>query len=100
MKTVSWTTTAKQDLEEILFFIAASGRPETASRVGQSLRDALEIHVRSGGAGHPHAALPPGWQYIMHKRWMIAFESKDEAVIVRRVVDAARDLPELFGITT
>jgi hypothetical protein len=32
----------------------------------------------------------------MHTRWLIAYEPIDAGVVVHRVVDAVRDLPEQF----
>lgn len=46
-----------------------------------------------------HEALPAGWFYLKHKRWLIAYEPVADHFIVHRVVDAVRDLPEQFGRT-
>jgi hypothetical protein len=43
--------------------------------------------------------MPPGWRYLKHKRWLIAYEPIGASGIVHRVVDAVRDLPQQFGET-
>ena len=43
-----------------------------------------------------HPALPGGWRYWMHKRWMIAHEIVGAETTVHRIVDATRDLPRIF----
>jgi plasmid stabilization system protein ParE len=94
---VVWTPVAEEDLEDILFYIAVEGgRPETARRIGVEIVDAVNRHVQTGMPANRHPALPPGWFYLKHKRWLIAYERIDAGVVVHRVVDAVRDLPEQF----
>jgi len=94
---VVWTPVAEEDLEDILFYIAVEGgRPETARRIGVEIVAAVNRHMQTAMPANRHPALPPGWFYLKYKRWLIAYEPTDAGVVVHRVVDAVRDLPELF----
>ena len=94
---ILWTPIAEEDLEEILTFIAVDGgRPETARRIGEDLRAAIDRHFRRLMPGQRHAALPDSWRYLQFKRWLIAYESTTEGAVIHRVVDATRDLPKQF----
>ena len=97
MANITWTPLAETDLEEILEYIGVSeGRPETARRIGNEIRLAVEEHLRVGAPHRRHSDLPSPWSYLMHKRWLIAYELRGGELSVRRVVDASRDLPKQF----
>jgi len=92
-----WTPLAEGELDEILYFIAVhEGRPETAERLYLEIKDAVNEHVRIGYPSRRHPALPENWSYLMHKRWLIAYEPIADGIIVHRVLDASRDLPKEF----
>ena len=59
-------------------------------------RDAVKTHYYEGKPGHTHPLLPANWRYMQFKRWLIAYERIDDDMTVHRVVDASRDLAELF----
>ena len=100
MPRVVWTPVAEEDLEDILLYIAVEGgRPETARRIGEEILEAIERHVQTAMPANRHEALPAGWFYLKHKRWLIAYEPVADHFIVHRVVDAVRDLPEQFSRT-
>lgn len=97
MADVKWTPVALTELEEILFQIAVRDRrPETAEKIYRELRAFVEQQAEQIIPGHQHPALPDHWLYWMFKRWMIAYESVEENVVVHRIVDASRDLPKVF----
>lgn len=97
MRRILWTPIAENDLEEILLFIAVEGeRPETARRVGEEIRGAIDRHFRNSLPGQRHAAMPESWRYLKHKRWLIAYETTTDDAVIHRVVDAVRDLPQQF----
>lgn len=97
MSSAVWTPVAVQDLEEILYYIAVDGgRPETARRLGQEIRDVVHSHFQTAMPHQRHPAFPAEWSYLKHKRWLIAYEATSEGCIVHRVVDAVRDLPKQF----
>ena len=98
MRRILWTPIAEEDLEEILLLIAVEGgRPETARRIGEELRAAIDRHFRESQPAQRHAAMPDSWRYLKHKRWLVAYEPTPEAAVIHRVVDAVRDLPRQFG---
>lgn len=97
MSVVKWTPVALAELEDILFQIAVRDRrPETAEKIYLEVRTCIEHYANENIPEHAHPALPEGWLYWMHKRWMIAYELTPETVVVHRIVDASRDLPKVF----
>jgi plasmid stabilization system protein ParE len=93
-----WTKFAESEFEEILRYIREEAqRPETARRLATEIRDAVDDHARRTLPGGRHSALPAGWLYLMHKRWLIAYVMEGEDIIVQRIVDASRDLPNQFA---
>ncbi len=97
MAAVAWTPLAKSELEDILYYIAIQDRrPMTGERIYYSIRDAVEDHLGKAVPGHRHTALPKGWLYFKFKRWMIVYQPTDDGLVVHRIVDASRDLPNLF----
>lgn len=98
MATVSWTELAESELEEIVHFIGVlRRRPETALRLYFEIRQAVDDHGHRSKRGHTHLELPATWRYFKFKRWIIAYEMANEAMIVQRIVDLSRDLSEVFG---
>ena len=98
MSSAIWTPLAKRELDDILYHIAVEDRrPETGERIYFEIRDAVNDYVRIGYPKRRHPALPDHWSYLMHKRWLIAFEPLADGIIVHRVVDASRDLHKQFG---
>jgi plasmid stabilization system protein ParE len=98
MSRILWTPIAENDLEEILLYIAVEGaRPETARRVGEEIREAIDCHFSNSLPGQRHAAMPESWRYLKHKRWLVAYEPASDDAIIHRVVDAVRDLLKQFG---
>ena len=99
MPRILWTPIAEEDLEEILLFIAVEGgRPETARRIGEEMRAAIDRHFRESMPGQRHAAMPESWRYLKYKRWLVAYEPTTDGAVIHRVVDAVRDLPKQFGL--
>lgn len=97
MANARWTPLAEADLDAILLFIAnEGGRPETAVRLYFEMRTAVDAHASTDGPHSRHPALPKNWSDLKFKRWLIAYEPETDAIVVRRVVDASRDLPEQF----
>jgi toxin ParE1/3/4 len=92
-----WTPLAQHELEDILFYIrVAGGRPETARRIGEEIRDKAEKQATHGESGHQHTAAPKGWRYVKHKRWLVFYQPHPDGIEVMRVVDGARDLPAVL----
>jgi plasmid stabilization system protein ParE len=92
-----WTPLAELEVEEILFYIRiVDGRPETAHRIGEELRDCANRQAARGMLGQMHADAPEGWFYVRYKRWLIFYKPHAEGIEVMRVVDAARDLPSVL----
>ena len=92
-----WTPLAQLEVEEILFYIRIiDGRPETARRIGEELRDYVDRHAASGLAGQKHPNAPEGWFYLKYKRWLLFYQSHPEGIEVMRVVDGSRDLPSVL----
>jgi plasmid stabilization system protein ParE len=98
MASAFWTSLAESELEEILRYIREEGqRPETSRRLGVEIRDAADEHVRRRLPGSRHHALPEGWLYLKYKRWLITYVSIGDDIVIQRIVDATRDLPEQFA---
>lgn len=94
-----WTPLAELELEDILFYIrVADGRPETALRIGEEIRDRAEQQAARADSGHEHTAAPPGWRYFRHKRWLVFYQPHPQGIEVMRIVDAARDLPGVLAV--
>jgi plasmid stabilization system protein ParE len=92
-----WTPTAERELEDIVYYIAVEGeRPETAARIAKELHDRADSCARNPVMGHRHPDFPNDWYYVLHKRWLILYRPNKEDVDILRVVDAARDLPNVI----
>ena len=92
-----WSPKAELEFEEIVVHIRIrDGRPETARRIAEQLRD--EVDARAAGIYpnlvHPDA--PAGWYYFSFKRWLIFYRPHTEGIEVMRVIDGSRDLPSRF----
>jgi plasmid stabilization system protein ParE len=97
MATAVWTPLAELELEDILFYIRiADGRPETARRIGQELRDCVDRQAERPPSGHRHPDAPMDWLYVRYKRWLVFYRLMPNGIEVMRLVDAVRDLPSLL----
>jgi len=97
MKRADWSSLAKEDLEEILYYVRVTdGRPAMARQLAEEFRQVVDEHAEKQIPGHRHDAAPPGWLYLRHKRWLIFYRPQAFGIQVLRVIDAARDLPAQF----
>ena len=88
-----WTPLAELEVEEIVFYIRiVDGRPETARRIGQAIRDCADQQAQAP-VGQKHPDAPEDWFYVRYTRWLIFYKHHVEGIEVMRVVDAVRDLP-------
>lgn len=60
------------------------------------IHDATAAHLKAGRQGHAHPSFPIYLQYFRHKRWLIVYEPTREGMTVHRIVDAVRDLEDVF----
>jgi plasmid stabilization system protein ParE len=98
MSRAFWTSSAEQELEEIVLYIREeAGRPETGRRIGEEVRDHVDRLANRSSPHHIHPAAPPGWFYTRFKRWLIFYQPHPDGIEVMRIADAARDLPSLFN---
>jgi plasmid stabilization system protein ParE len=92
-----WTTLAIGELEDLITYIAVeSGRPETARRLGDQIREAAD---RTANVGFPRLKMngtPDDWFYVKFKRWLIFCRERNGRIEVQRIVDASRDLPSIL----
>jgi hypothetical protein len=80
MARAHWTALAELDLEEILYYIAVeSGRPLTAGRIGQLVRETCDKLAASPMLGEA-----------------IIYRPSDRGIDVIGVVDGARDFGDYF----
>ena len=92
-----WTPLAALEVEEILFYIRiVDGRPETARRIGEELCDCADRQAANAMPGQKHPDAPEGWYYVRYKRWLLFYQPHRDGIEVMRVVDGARDLPNLL----
>ena len=92
-----WTPIAREELEDILYYIAIEdGRPLTAECVYFELRDLADRQAKKPKTGHRYDGAPVGWLYVRHKRWLLFYQLHSEGIEVMRVVDGVRDLPKLL----
>lgn len=97
MARAQWTSFAEQELEEIVYYLGVlQGRPETAEKIAREIRDLADSLAEQPQSGHRHPDFPSTWQYSLHKRWLIIYLERRQGITVIRVVDATRDLPQLF----
>ena len=94
MAEVKWTSQAESDLEEISFYIASKdNRPKTADRVIDEIREATELYASQPEMGAIANELDTEFRIIPHKRWVIIYEPVKSGILIRAVVDVARDYP-------
>jgi plasmid stabilization system protein ParE len=92
-----WSPLAVFELEDILFYIrVVDGRPETARRIGEELRDFIDKHAIENRPGQKHPLAPNDWYYLKFKRWLVFYRPHPDGIEVMRVIDAVRDLPSLL----
>src|SRR5258708_3935253 len=92
-----WTPLAELELEDLLFYIRiADGRPLTARRIGEELREHVDRQATQLLVGLRHPDAPAGCFYLRYKRWLVFYRPNPDGIEVMRVVDAVRDLPSLL----
>jgi toxin ParE1/3/4 len=97
MARAHWTALAELDLEEILYYIAVeSGRPLTAGRIGQLVRETCDKLAASPMLGEAAPELGAGLRLFSFKRWAIIYRPSDRGIDVIGVVDGARDFGDYF----
>jgi plasmid stabilization system protein ParE len=73
-----WTPLAEAELEDIVYHIAIEGgRPLTAERIAQEIRDRANWFAASAEVGHRNPDFPPGWLYFLHKRWLVLYQGHE-----------------------
>jgi len=98
MSRALWTPLAESELEDIVYYIAVEDqRPLTAERIAREIRNRAETIAGTPAIWQKHPDLPPGWFYVLHKRWVITFQKHPSGIEVLRVIDASRDFTRLFG---
>lgn len=95
---VQWTPKATHALKEIAKYIARQDhRPRVADELVDDIHAKCYRYARSPEIGAQHEALPAGFRFFVHKRYVIVFESCGDGIRVHLVVDSARDWPHLFA---
>lgn len=98
MSTVDWTPKARQCLKEIAKYIAHKDhRPAVAEKLIDDIDAKCAQYAAQTEIGSSHDALPDGFKFFVHKRYVVIFERFDLGIRVHLVVDGARDWPRLFG---
>lgn len=93
-----WAPKAESDLEQILYYVAVTQRrPEAAKQFAVEFDDTAQEAAGNPALGGRHSATPPDWRYWKCKRWLIFYRPGNDGIEVMRIVDPARDLPQLFG---
>lgn len=85
---------ARHDLLEIHAWIAENSE-QSADRFLDKLSLALNKLARTGNRGVPRDTLRPGLRALVHGNYMIYFRVTDQAIIIVRIVNTARDLAKL-----
>jgi plasmid stabilization system protein ParE len=94
MADVVWTPVAESDLDDILYYISVVDRRQaTGEKIYYEIRDRIAEHAAKQLPGQRHPDAPEEWLYLRHKRWLIFYQSQENAIEVMRIVDAVRDLP-------
>ena len=89
-----WSPQAELDFEQIVLHIRVrDGRPETARRIAEQIRDTVDAQATGVYPNLVHPDAPDGWYYFSHKRWLIFYRLHPEGIEVLRVIDGSRDLP-------
>jgi toxin ParE1/3/4 len=79
---------------EIHAWIAADSE-QAADRFLARLSQALIKLARTGNRGVPREAISPGLRAIIHGHYVIYFRLTDDAVVIIRIVNSARDIAKL-----
>jgi len=94
MAEARWTVQAETDLEEIAFYIAfEQKRPATADQVVDRIREAADLYASQPHMGTDATELGENLQAFPHQRWVVIYEVITDGILVRAVVDGARDYP-------
>ncbi len=94
MAEVRWTLQADKDLEEIAFYIAFQDRrPATAERVVDEIQRAAELYAAQPEMGTAAPELGDDLRTFPHKRWVVFYEPVSDGILIRTVIDGARDYP-------
>ena len=94
MSDIRWTPIAKEDLDDLLYYIAIEDqRPETAIKILDELLEAVDQRFANETPGQKHDAAPANWLYFRFKRWLIFYQQFNAVTEIMRVVDGVRDLP-------
>lgn len=89
-----WTRQAEIDLEEIAFHIALTdNRPVTADRIVDEFLEKARTYATQPEMGTRASELGEGLRVFTHKRWVVVYQPIDRGILVRAVIDAARDYP-------
>jgi toxin ParE1/3/4 len=98
MPEVIWTPRAREDLEQIVYYIRVSAeRPFTAQRIAEEIVREAEKLATVAESGPRHPAAPDFWRYFRHKRWLIFYKPIPIGVEIMRVIDGSRDLPKALA---
>ena len=93
---VSWRPAARDDLLDLYLYIAERGAPEAALRYAgeiEAFADAIGHFPRSGRARDD---IRPGLRMKPFRSVLVAYEIREDAVHVLRILHAARDYARLL----
>lgn len=97
MPIVKWRPQARQELKDILKFIARQdNRPATAARIRTEIREKINLVSQNPEMGSAKDELPDDCRMFLHKRWAIIYEPKSYGIEIVRVIDTARDFGNMF----
>ncbi len=96
MPRLEWTPNARRSLKQIAKYIARQDRrPSVADKLVDEIDAKCRQYSLSPGMGSFDNALPVGFRFFTHKRYVIVFEPLESGIRVHLVVDSARDWPRL-----
>lgn len=88
---------AEKDLEEIDYQIAVTdGRPFNAERIVDEILAKCDFYAGCPLIGTAADYFFEGCRIGRHKRWVIFYRIRKDGIEVVRIVDGARDFPNLF----
>ncbi len=94
MAEVKWTSVAERDLEDISFYIAFEDRrPATAERIVDEVQRAAELYATQPEMGSLAPELGEEFRTFSYKRWVVIYEPIPDGILIRAVIDSARDYP-------
>ena len=97
MAKTDWTPAAKADLSDIGYYIGVEQhRPMTAEKILRELNDKCNNYAESPHIGTEAPHLGEGCRVFSHKRWIVVFRPLIDGIEVIRILDGARDYPNLF----